>query len=174
LKKMTVASGRALAALVLGLSLLKVLFLRAFSAFTGLPLFLQNYGPDRLPPVAPDERLAMAAFSRCVACGRCDVGEAERMRDSGGAYPGVMAFVLASSRSMPDHDAAVRALAWVPESVLAEKERHCPTEVPIVQIARFVRKKAALVAPTSKRLEAGLGRRPALNPGAATERSSRG
>lgn len=147
MKKMTVASGRALAALVLGLSLVKVLFLRAFSAFTGLPLFLRNYGPDRLPPVTPDERGAMAAFSRCIACGRCDVGEAERMRASGGAYPGVMSFVLASSRSMPDHDAAVRALAWVPEAVLADKERHCPTEVPIVALARFVRSKAALVAP---------------------------
>ncbi len=138
-----VVSGRALAALVLGISLVKVLLKRAFGAVTGLTLFRENYGPDRLPPVAPADREAMPAFSRCIACGLCDAGEGERMRASRGAYPGVMAFVLASSRSMPDFDAASRALAWVDDDVLREKERVCPTGVPFTALARFVRASAA-------------------------------
>ncbi|MBL9026682.1 MAG: hypothetical protein JNL21_31070 [Myxococcales bacterium] len=137
-----VASGRALAALVLGISLVKVLVKRAFGVLTGLPLFLQNYGPDRLPPVTPDERSMMPKFSGCFACGRCDIGEAERIRKSRGAYPGVMGFVLASSRSMPDYDAAERALAFVDDAVLAAKEEICPAHVPISALARFVRAKA--------------------------------
>ncbi|HTJ80226.1 MAG TPA: hypothetical protein VL400_00845 [Polyangiaceae bacterium] len=141
----TVVSGRALAAWVLAGALVRVLVARAFGAFTGLGLFRANYGPDRLPPVDPSEREAMASFGRCIACGRCDVGEAERVAASRGEYPGVMQFVLASSRSMPDFDAAERALAWVPEDVLVAKDRICPAGVPISRLARFVRAKAAAV-----------------------------
>lgn len=138
-------SGRALAALVLGWSLVKVLIKRAFGAVTGLQLFRENYGPDRLPAVGVDERLVMPSFSGCMACGRCDLGEGERMRRSRGAYPGMMAFVLASSRSMPDFDAAERALGFVDDDVLAGKEAICPADVPFRALARFVRAKAAEV-----------------------------
>jgi hypothetical protein len=140
-----VVSGRALAALVLGVSLVKVLLKRAFGAVTGLKLFHQNYGPDRLPAVAAAERLEMPRFSGCFACGRCDFGEGERMRASRGAYPGMMAFVLASSRSMPDFDAAERALGHVDDDILREKEDVCPVDVPFRALARFVRAKAAEV-----------------------------
>ena len=139
-----VFSGRVLAAVILAWSLLKVLFARAFSRKTGLPLFHENYDADRLPSVDAAERAAMSRFSRCIACGRCDLGEADRIARSNGAYPGLMSVVLASSRSMPDHDAAVLALDHVPDEVLAAKERECPTRVPFVELARFVRAKAAL------------------------------
>ncbi len=110
---------------------------------TGLPLFLENYRDDRLPPVGPDDRDAMPAFSGCVACGLCDRGEGERIAASRGEYPGLMRLVLASSRSMPDFDAAARALAHVPDAVLAEKEAVCPTSIPFRRLARFVRDKAS-------------------------------
>lgn len=139
-----VFSGRVLAAVILAWSLLKVLIARAFSRKSGLPLFHENYDADRLPPVDAAERAAMPRFSRCIACGRCDLGEAERIARSGGAYPGLMTIVLASSRSMPDYDAAVLALDHVPDAVLAAKERECPTGVPFLELARFVRAKASL------------------------------
>lgn len=140
-----VLSGRALALAMLARSLLKVIVDRLFGARTGLALFHDNYDADRLPPVDAAERAEMIRFSRCVACGRCDVGEADRIARSGGAYPGLMAVVLASTRSMPDFDAAALALEHVPEAVLAEKEDVCPTGVPFVALARFVRAKAALM-----------------------------
>ncbi len=137
-------SGRALALAVLAWSLVKVTIDRAFGQKTGLPLFHENYDADRLPSVEADERARMNAFSRCIACGRCDVGEGERIARSRGAYPGLMAVVLASSRSMPDYDAAALALEHVPDDVLAEKEEECPTGVPFRDLAAFVRKKASL------------------------------
>jgi hypothetical protein len=119
------------------------------------PLFHENYTADRLPPVDATERARMPQFSRCIACGRCDLGEADRMAESGGAYPGLMAVVLASSRSMPDHDAAALALEHVPEEVLAEKESICPTGVPFRALARFIRTKAALTRPAASALAGG-------------------
>ncbi|MFT3764319.1 MAG: hypothetical protein QM820_02165 [Minicystis sp.] len=140
-----VLSGRALALAMLARSLLKVTLDRLFGARTGLALFHENYDADRLPPVDAAERAELVRFSRCIACGRCDVGEAERIAQSGGAYPGLMAVVLSSTRSMPDFDAAALALEHVPEEVLAAKEDLCPTGVPFVSLARFVRAKAALM-----------------------------
>ncbi|MDI3287557.1 hypothetical protein [Polyangium sp. 15x6] len=135
-------SGRALALVVLAWSLIKVLVGRLFGRKTGLPLFHENYDADGLPALDPSERERVASFSRCIACGRCDVGEADRIAASAGEYPGLMTIVLSSSRSMPDYDAAARSLAHVPMEVLAQKEEICPTRVPFVELARFVRSKA--------------------------------
>jgi hypothetical protein len=137
-----VLSGRALALVVLAWSLVKVFFGRLSGRKTGLLLFHDNYDADGLPSLEPSEREQVATFSRCIACGRCDVGESERIARSGGQYSGLMSIALASSRSMPDYDAASRSLAHVPDSVLAEKETICPVGVPFVELARFVRAKA--------------------------------
>jgi len=137
-----VLSGRALALVVLAWSLLKVLVGRLFGRKTGLPLFHENYDADGLPALDAAERERIASFSRCIACGRCDVGEADRIAASRGEYPGLMTLVLSSSRSMPDYDAAARSFAHVPMEVLAQKEEICPTRVPFVELARFVRAKA--------------------------------
>jgi succinate dehydrogenase/fumarate reductase-like Fe-S protein len=157
-------SGRALAVVVLARSLLRVAIGRLFRERTGLPLFHDNYDGDRLPPVSADDRERFATFSRCIACGRCDVGESERMVASNGAYPGLMAVVMASSRSMPDFDAAARALAFVPDEVLAAKTRVCPTRVPFLDLARFVRitsQRMLLDAPLRPSLTTGAKRLPA-------------
>lgn len=136
-------SGRPLAVTLLAWSLVKTTWARMFGRKTGLALFRENYDGDRLAPVDAEDRLQIAAFSRCFACGLCDAGEAERRIASRGAYPGMMQVVLASSRSMPDFDAAALALEHVPEEVLREKERICPAQVPFLELAKLVRKKAA-------------------------------
>lgn len=139
----SVLSGRPLAVTLLAWSLVKTTWDRLFGRKTGLLLFRENYEADRLPAIDAEERAQIATFSRCIACALCNAGEAERMARSRGAYPGLMSVVLASSRSMPDYDAAVLALDHVPEEVLRQKEALCPTAVPFVALARFVRKKAA-------------------------------
>lgn len=135
-------SGRVLALVVLAWSLIKVLIARLFGQKTGLPLFHENYDADGLPALDAAERENMPRFERCIACGRCDIGEAERIASSKGRYAGLMPIVLASTRNMPDYEAAVEALAFIPESELVRKEKVCPTGVPFVELARFVRSKA--------------------------------
>ena len=135
-------SGRVLALVVLAWSLIKVLVARLFGQKTGLPLFHENYDADGLPALDAAERENMPRFERCIACGRCDIGEAERIAGSKGRYAGLMPIVLASTRNMPDYEAAVEALAFIPESELVRKEKVCPTGVPFVELAKFVRSKA--------------------------------
>jgi hypothetical protein len=134
------------AILLLALFLLKTVFRRIFTNHkSGIAAFRANYDADGLPPVSLAEREEMPAFSRCIACGLCDRGEAGRIEASGGAYRGVMTLVLAGSRSMPDYRAAAYSFSFVSDDVLAEKETICPTGVPFRAIARFVREKASAV-----------------------------
>jgi hypothetical protein len=134
------------AILLLAVFLIKTVFRRIFTSNkSGIAAFRANYDADGLPPVTPAEREAMPDFSRCIACGLCDRGEGWRIAASGGAYRGVMALVLAGSRSMPDYRAAAYSFSFVSDEVLAEKELICPTQVPFRAIARFVRDKAAAV-----------------------------
>jgi hypothetical protein len=153
-----VLSGRALALVVLAKSLLQVTVKRLFGEKSGIALFHANYDADRLPPVDAEERRKLASFSRCIACGRCDVGEAERMAASKGRYPGLMSIVLGASRSMPDYDAAANALEAVPDEVLAAKEAVCPTGVPFVELAAFIRAKAGqMLRPSSDDARPSIG-----------------
>ncbi|MEO8905135.1 MAG: hypothetical protein ABI627_26740 [Polyangiaceae bacterium] len=134
------------ALLLLAVYLVKTVFRRIFSTRkSGIAAFRANYDADGLPPVTPAEREAMPSFSGCIACGLCDRGESGRIAASGGAYRGVMTLVLAGSRSMPDYRAAAYSFSFVPDEVLAEKEKICPTQVPFRAIARFVRDKAGAV-----------------------------
>jgi hypothetical protein len=138
--------GRLKAIWLLALALIGTVLRRLFQRKKdGIAAFRANYDADGLPPVSRPERERIAEFSRCFACGLCDQGESERIADSGGAYRGVMALVLAASRSMPDFRAAAYSFSFVPDDVLAEKERLCPTGVPMRRIAEFVRAKAAEV-----------------------------
>ena len=139
-------SGRALALVLLAWSFFKVLLGYLKRQLPGLVRFHRNYGSEGLLAIRRSERASMVRFSRCIACGRCDCGEAERIIASGGAYPGLMQLVLASSRSMPDFDAAARGFAHVPEEVLRGKVRACPVRLPFAELAAFVRSKAQLPA----------------------------
>ena len=136
------------AALILAWALLKTLLWPLFGTRRGLAAFQQSYADkEGLVALGKDERVELPTFSRCVACGRCNVGEGSRIVASKGAYAGVMDLVLASSRSIPDFDAAARSFEAVDDARLAELERVCPTGVPMRAIKAFVLRTARREAP---------------------------
>jgi hypothetical protein len=137
-------SGRIKALALLALALLRTLWRLAWHRrIDGLARFRDNYAEDGLAALTEDDRVQMRDFGRCIACGRCDRGDAERILASKGEYRGTMGLVLAASRSMPEYRAAARGFAHLTEADLREKEQLCPTRVPLRQIARFVHAKAA-------------------------------
>ncbi len=125
---------------ILAWAFFKTLLNPIFGERRGLAAFQASYG--RLLPIAEDERKVLPTFSGCIACGRCNVGESSRIVASKGAYTGVMDLVLASSRSMPDYDAAARSFEEVGDDRLAILEADCPTAVPMRRIRAFVLDKA--------------------------------
>ncbi len=135
--------GRLHALVILAWSLLRSLLAPLLGTRRGLPAFRRSYAADRLPPLSPPQRRELPLLTGCIACGLCDVGEGARMARSGGVYAGVMDLMLATSRNMPDFDAAVRSFEAVGDERLAELERRCPAGVPMRRVAAFVRAKAA-------------------------------
>lgn len=139
--------GRLHAFFILAWALVRSLLAPIVGARRGLADFRRSYAPDRLPPVTPEERRVLPLLGGCIACGLCDVGEGARIARSGGVYAGVMDLMLASSRSMPDFDAAARSFAAIGDERLAELETRCPAHVPMRKVAAFVLAKAREVAP---------------------------
>ena len=139
------------ALLILAWALVRSLLAPLFGTRRGLADFRRSYAPDRLPSLTAAERAALPPFSGCIACGLCDAGEGARIARSSGRYAGVMDLMLASSRSMPDYDAAAASFEAVGDTRLAELETICPTRVPMRKLAAFVRSKAT---------EANSGERP--------------
>jgi succinate dehydrogenase/fumarate reductase-like Fe-S protein len=138
--------GRLHALLILAWALVRSLATALFGMRRGLDDFRQSYAADRLPPIAPSERQELPQLSGCIACGLCNVGEGARIARSNGIYAGVMDLMLASSRSMPDFDAAARSFDAVGDERLRELELRCPARVPMRKVAAFVRAKAAEVS----------------------------
>lgn len=134
------------AIVILAWSLVRSLLAPVFRERLGVADFRSHYAPDRLPPVAPDERKKLPLFGGCIACGVCDLGAGAHANASGGAFAGTMDLMLASSRSMPDYDAASISFAAIPDDELAALEKRCPSRVPMRAIARFVRAKGAEIS----------------------------
>lgn len=133
---------RVSALFLLAWSLVRSLLDGFFGQRRGVKQFQANYAADRLPPVEPDERVMLPTLSGCIACGLCNVGDAVRIATSHGAYAGPMDLALASSRSMPDFDAALVSIEKTTDEDLARAEALCPTRVPLRRIVAFVRAKA--------------------------------
>jgi hypothetical protein len=134
--------GRLHALVILAWALLRSLTATLLGTRRGLADFRRSYAADRLRPVSVDERRTLPELSGCIACGLCDAGEGARMVRSGGVYAGVMDLMLASSRNMPDFDAAARSFEAVGNDRLAELEARCPARVPMRRLAAFVTAKA--------------------------------
>lgn len=131
------------AIVILGWSLVRSIFAPLVGRRLGVADFREHYAPDRLPPVASDERKKLPLFGGCIACGLCNVGSGASAQSSRGTFGGTMDLVLASSRSMPDYDVASLSFAAMPDAELARLEKRCPSRVPMREIAAFVRAKGA-------------------------------
>ncbi|MFO0666428.1 MAG: hypothetical protein U0174_20905 [Polyangiaceae bacterium] len=129
--------------------LLAIAFLQSiFGRRRGLAEFHESYKADRLAPVTEEERNVLPLLSGCIACGLCELEAG--VRPSDGTYSGPMDLMLASSRSMPDYDAAVLSFAHLSDERALAVERICPARVPARRIAAFVRAKALAAGPETR------------------------
>jgi len=130
------------AAFLLVWALVKTLLAPLLGVRRGLAQFRASYAKDRLPAVTASERRELAGLGGCIACGLCNHGEGSKMVASKGFYAGAMDLMLASSRSMPDYDAAARSFEAVSDERLLELEKICPARVPMRALKAFVLSKA--------------------------------
>jgi hypothetical protein len=109
----------------------------------GLVVFADNYAADALVPVTLKQRQVQLEASGCIACGRCNIGDAPLIEQGRGQYPGLMTLVLAGARGTPDFKAASEGWAYLSATELLAREALCPTRVPLSRLRQYVVERAA-------------------------------
>lgn len=128
----------------LGYYIVRQLVLRAVRRARGLSAFAADYcREDRLLPVAAEDRTAIAALSRCIACGMCDARFAAYGAADRSNFRGPSELPLSHTKSLPDYDALHAYLADLKKGDLARLERVCPTGVPFRSLLSFAERRAA-------------------------------
>ncbi len=135
-------------ALLLAWSLLRVLAARALGQARGLAEFREAYRADGLLSLTPAERTVVDNARGCIACGLCALGTLPADARAGLANP--MNLFLASSRSLPDYDAALGGFSAIDDATLERLEADCPARVPMRDLARLVRTKGTELAESRK------------------------
>jgi succinate dehydrogenase/fumarate reductase-like Fe-S protein len=122
----------------LGWYFFKRLSLRMLRPEHGLARFQANYWQgEHLLPVSEEERQALGALSRCIACGMCDLYFTAWDGVSESRFSGPSALPLSYTRSLPDYDAMDGYLQQLRRGDLQRLEQVCPVDVPFRALADF-------------------------------------
>ena len=131
----------------------------------GLLRFRASYEREGLFALEREEQQAVAAMSRCIACGICDAHFGAYERISRTALRGPSDLVLSQSRSLPDWEALAVPLAQLERGDLETIERLCPARIPLARIAGVAKKRALALQAQSERGAPALPRRLEHDPG---------
>lgn len=101
--------------------------------------FLENYGPEGLVPTPTADKVMLAAAARCISCGLCDQLDGQLGAISRGDYDGVSLIPRQYARSSVELVHARAALEAIDPQRYREAEAICPTGVPLVALAAWLR-----------------------------------
>ena len=110
---------------------------------SGKERFLLNYAVEGNLPTSEADRRVLHGASRCIHCGLCDAYDPSLSRLPRTVTDGPSLLPMALARAMPDLPHARDALLAVDAAALAEAEKVCPTRVPLVDIAEYLKRKLA-------------------------------
>ncbi len=105
---------------------------------TGREQFLANYAAEGLLPITAEERALLRGAERCICCGLCDAQPGAEVTR---AYQGPSFIPVAYTRATPHLREMGSALREVNQAQLLLGEAVCPTRVPLVALATYLRRK---------------------------------
>jgi len=108
----------------------------------GVERFHENYGPEGLIPTTLEDRAMLTAAGRCIACGLCDAFDGNLARMDRVLYDGASLLPRQWARSSAELPFARRALLRLRPAELEEAQAVCPTGVPLVELAHWLRGRA--------------------------------
>lgn len=115
---------------------------RAFDAGPrGREKFLAHYAPEGLVPTTPEDKAMLAAAGRCIACGLCDAFDGQLGRLPRAVYGGAALVPLRYARSSVDLVHAGAAIRAVDPAAYRDAEAVCPTRVPLVALAGWLKER---------------------------------
>jgi len=109
-----------------------------------LKKFRENYAPDRLVPLTPEESALLPEFQKCINCGACAAVCPVCAPAAAGAYRGPDSITAALSRSFPDFGSARDAVYNCTQCGACALA--CPRGIKIPDLVMLVRRKAVEIA----------------------------
>ncbi|HWV37927.1 MAG TPA: (Fe-S)-binding protein [Vulgatibacter sp.] len=122
----------------------------------GEACFLENYGPEGLVPTPAKDKAMVAAASRCISCGLCDQIDGQLGAISRGDYDGVSLLPRQYARSSVELVHARRAVEAIDPERYRAAEAICPTGVPLVALAGWLRDRLLRARSAAKELPDGV------------------
>jgi succinate dehydrogenase/fumarate reductase-like Fe-S protein len=109
----------------------------------GIEQYRQNFLPEGLVALTPEERERLAACHRCTGCGLCEAAASEfslitRRRHAGPRYA-----AQSLLRDLSESRAAREAIDALAEADLEELDAICPADVPLSRIVEILESLAA-------------------------------
>ena len=126
--------------------------------------FLENYGPEGLVPTPPADKAMLVAASRCISCGLCDQLDGQLGAISRGDYDGVSLLPRQYARSSVELVYARGALEAIDPEGYRAAEAICPTGVPLVALAEWLRDRLHRARPAAEELPDGVRNDPHAAP----------
>lgn len=105
--------------------------------------FLANYATEGLVPTTPHDKAMLAAAGRCISCGLCDELDGQLGRIARGEYQGASILPRQYARSSVEIGYAREALEAIDPEAYRAGEAVCPTRVPLVGLAVWLRERLA-------------------------------
>lgn len=110
---------------------------------SGRERFLSNYAVEGNLPTSEADRRVLQGAARCIHCGLCDAYDPSLSKLPRTVSDGPSLLPIALARATPDLPHAREVLRAIDDSALRQAERVCPTRVPLVEIAVYLRSKLA-------------------------------
>jgi hypothetical protein len=107
----------------------------------GREKFLAHYAPEGLVPTTPEDKAMLAAAGRCIACGLCDAFDGQLARLPKSLYRGAALVPLRYARSSVELAHAAEVVRAIDPAAYREAEAICPTRVPLVALARWLKER---------------------------------
>lgn len=107
--------------------------------------FLANYAVEGLVPTTAGDKAMLAAAGRCISCGLCDQLDGQLGRIARGEYDGASLLPRQYARSSVEIVHARAAIERIDPEAYRAGEAVCPTRVPLVELARWLKVRLARV-----------------------------
>jgi hypothetical protein len=107
----------------------------------GKARFLAHFAPEGLVPTTSADRAMIAAAGRCISCGLCD--ELDGQLGTLAGYDGASLLPRQYARSSVEIRHARAAIERIDPQGYAAAEAACPTRVPLVALAVWLKERLA-------------------------------
>lgn len=108
----------------------------------GLEQFRENFEEEGLGSLSDEDRRALAQWQRCIGCGLCEAACPDLSFIPENRHAGPRYLAMAAMRDLSEPDLALPSTDVLENCDCDRAEAVCPVDIPIADIATFLRRQS--------------------------------